>query len=238
LACGSQKYHAAYGASPRGGRLIHESHGAVSRRMPSWRPLAWSLSLSPLVAVAPAAPAIYVAEARAFLPGSRFRPRHCVALPPHDDSTNTSGHKTRSRRLCSYAAMTSTVTTPSRPLAAGSRPRRSGPAVLSLSKGGGGQRRQRRLAPSTSCAVLASPDKQSTANKLPLSSRKQEEEVEKATDYNEVAAALETIYKLSPAVEVEEKKRQGGNEDDGCGEAKKKRKRRVVSCSVSPVLST
>lgn len=100
LACGSQKYHAAYGASPRGGRLIHESHGAVSRRMPSWRPLAWSLSLSPLVAVAPAAPAIYVAEARAFLPGSRFRPRHCVALPPHDDSTNTSGHKTRSRRLC------------------------------------------------------------------------------------------------------------------------------------------
>lgn len=140
--------------------------------------------------------------------------------------------------LCSYAAMTSTVTTPSRPLAAGSRPRRSGPAVLSLSKGGGGQRRQRRLAPSTSCAVLASPDKQSTANKLPLSSRKQEEEVEKATDYNEVAAALETIYKLSPAVEVEEKKRQGGNEDDGGGEAKKKRKRRVVSCSVSPVLST
>lgn len=139
--------------------------------------------------------------------------------------------------LCSYAAMTSTVTTPSRPLAAGSRPRRSGPAVLSLSKGGGGQRRQRRLAPSTSCAVLASPDKQSTANKLPLSSRKQEEEVEKATDYNEVAAALETIYKLSPAVEVEEKKRQGGNEDDGGGEAKKKRKRRVAGRSTVVVRS-
>lgn len=133
--------------------------------------------------------------------------------------------------------MTSTVTTPSRPLAAGSRPRRSGPAVLSLSKGGGGQRRQRRLAPSTSCAVLASPDKQSTANKLPLSSRKQEEEVEKATDYNEVAAALETIYKLSPAVEVEEKKRQGGNEDDGGGEAKKKRKRRVAGRSTVVVRS-
>lgn len=133
--------------------------------------------------------------------------------------------------------MTSTVTTPSRPLAAGSHPRRSGPAVLSLSKGGGGQRRQRRLAPSTSCAVLASPDKQSTANKLPLSSRKQEEEVEKATDYNEVAAALETIYKLSPAVEVEEKKRQGGNEDDGGGEAKKKRKRRVAGRSTVVVRS-
>lgn len=131
--------------------------------------------------------------------------------------------------------MTSTVTTPSRPLAAGTRPRRSGPAVLSLSKGSSSPRR--RGAPSTSCAALASPDKQRTANKLPLSSRKQQEEEERATDYNEVAAALESIYKLSPAVEVEEEKRHGDGDDEGGKKAKKKRKGRVAGRSTVIVKS-
>ncbi|OEL12738.1 RNA polymerase sigma factor sigE, chloroplastic/mitochondrial [Dichanthelium oligosanthes] len=117
--------------------------------------------------------------------------------------------------------MTSTVTTPSRPLAgigcrraAGTR--RSGPAVLAL-KG------PRRRAPSTSCSALASPEKQHTA-KLPppqRSSRAAAAEEEERTDYNEVAAALESIYKLSPAV-VEEKH----GEDDGKGEKKDKKKRK------------
>ncbi|XP_021302430.1 RNA polymerase sigma factor sigE, chloroplastic/mitochondrial isoform X2 [Sorghum bicolor] len=138
--------------------------------------------------------------------------------------------------------MTSTVTTPSRPLAAGTRPRRSWPAVLSLSKGSSGPRRRR--PPSTSCAALASPDKQRTANKLPVSSRKQqqqeEEEEVRATDYNEVAAALESIYKLSPAVEVdEENERHGGHDDDDEGgkKAKKKRKSRVAGRSTVIVKS-
>ncbi|CAD6332675.1 unnamed protein product [Miscanthus lutarioriparius] len=134
--------------------------------------------------------------------------------------------------------MTSTVTTPSRPLAAGSRPRRSGPAVLSLSKSSSEPRRRR--APSTSCAALASPDKQRTANKLPVSSRKQQQqqEEERATDYNVVAAALESIYKLSPAVEVEEEKRHGGDEDDEGGKkAKNKRKSRVAGRSTVIVKS-
>ncbi|GJM89885.1 hypothetical protein PR202_ga06110 [Eleusine coracana subsp. coracana] len=116
--------------------------------------------------------------------------------------------------------MTSTVTTPSRPLAAGCRrtatagTRRSGPIVVSLK----GPRRRT----TTSCAALASPEKQRTATKqLPLPPKQkqqqqqhQAEEVEERTDYNEVAAALESIYKLSPAVvdddenETEKKKRK------------------------------
>ncbi|TVT97174.1 hypothetical protein EJB05_57546, partial [Eragrostis curvula] len=116
--------------------------------------------------------------------------------------------------------MTSTVTTPSRPLAAGCRrtagPRRSGPVVLSL-KG------PRRRAPSTtSCAALASPEKQSTA-KLPLPPPPPPQKEEEGTDYNEVAAALESIYKLSPAVVEEE---------DETTKKKKKRKGRVGKSTV------
>ncbi|KAL6848748.1 hypothetical protein ACP4OV_021331 [Aristida adscensionis] len=131
--------------------------------------------------------------------------------------------------------MTSTVTTPSRPLAAGCRrsaaPRRSAPVVLAL-KGP----RQRRA----SCAALASPEKLGTA-KLPLPPPPQQQQQqqtqpssaaaaaaeEKTTDYNEVAAALESIYKLSPAV-VEEKQDEG--EEDK--KAKKKRKARVGRSTV------
>lgn len=121
--------------------------------------------------------------------------------------------------------MTSTVTTPSRPLSAGCHrrtPRRSAPAVLSL---GGGPRRR---APATSCSALASPEKQSTA-KLPppqprtAASRTAAPE-EEETDYNEVAATLESIYKLSPAL-VEEK----DDEDEKNKKAKRKKKGRVVS---------
>ncbi|XP_066361875.1 RNA polymerase sigma factor sigE, chloroplastic/mitochondrial-like [Miscanthus floridulus] len=147
--------------------------------------------------------------------------------------------------------MTSTVTTPSRPLAAGSRPRRSGPAVLSLSKGSSSPRR--RQAPSTSCAALASPEKERTRNKLPppppsrtaaaaAATEQQQQEEEKATDYNEVAAVLESIYKLSPAVEVEEEKRHGSGDEDDEGEGgkakkKKKRKSRVAGRSTVIVKS-
>ncbi|XP_039836927.1 RNA polymerase sigma factor sigE, chloroplastic/mitochondrial-like [Panicum virgatum] len=115
--------------------------------------------------------------------------------------------------------MTSTVTTPSRPLAAGCRraagPRRSGPAVLSL-KG------PRRRAPSTSCSAVASPEKRRTAAKLPppqRPSRAAAAEEKERTDYNEVAAALESIYKLSPAV-VEEKH----GDDEGKRKGRKKGK--------------
>ncbi|CAN6345677.1 unnamed protein product [Urochloa humidicola] len=123
--------------------------------------------------------------------------------------------------------MTSTVTTPSRPVAAGSRraagPRRSGPAVLALSKG------PRRRAPSTSCAAVASPEKERTAAaKLPPPQRPSraaaQEEEEESTDYNEVAATLESIYKLSPAV-VEE-------DDESNKNAKKKRKGRAGRSTV------
>ncbi|XP_062181103.1 RNA polymerase sigma factor sigE, chloroplastic/mitochondrial-like [Phragmites australis] len=125
--------------------------------------------------------------------------------------------------------MTSTVTTPSRPLSAGcgrrsAGPRRSGPTVLSL-KG------PLRRTPSTSCSALASPEKQSTA-KLPpplpttTASRTAAPEAER-TDYSEVAAALESIYKLSPAV-VEEKH----DEDNKSMKGKKKRKGRVGRSTV------
>ena len=132
--------------------------------------------------------------------------------------------------------MTSTVTTPSRPLAAGCRraagPRRSGPAVLSL-KG------PRRLAPSTSCSAVASPEKRRTAAKLPppqRPSRAAAAEEKERTNYNEVAAALESIYKLSPAV-VEEKH----GDDEGKRKGRKKGKGGVVrsrcaSCSIDPIL--
>jgi hypothetical protein len=67
-----------------------------------------------------------------------------------------------------FEPMTSTVTTPSRPLAAGCRrAARSGPVVLSLK----GPRRR-----TTSCAALASPEKQSTDTKLPRRQRQREEE--------------------------------------------------------------
>ncbi|WVZ99751.1 hypothetical protein U9M48_045007 [Paspalum notatum var. saurae] len=113
--------------------------------------------------------------------------------------------------------MTSTVTTPSRPLAAGCRPRRSGPAVLSLKA----PRRR-------SCSALASPaaeQRQSTAvpkrRPLPPSKAEEEEEVRErtTTDYSEVAAALESIYKLSPAVVEDE-------EEEKKAKKKKKKKQR------------
>jgi RNA polymerase sigma factor len=89
-----------------------------------------------------------------------------------------------------------------------------------------------RRAPSTSCSAVASPEKQRTA-KLPPPQRPSrvpaaEEGEGEGTDYNEVAAALESIYKLSPAV-VEEKH----GEDDEAEKDKKKRKGRVVSISGS-----
>ncbi|KAL6609462.1 hypothetical protein ACP70R_039431 [Stipagrostis hirtigluma subsp. patula] len=131
--------------------------------------------------------------------------------------------------------MTSTVTTPSRPLAAGCRgsaaPRRSAPAVLSLNKG------PRQLAPAvlsrrrTSCSALASPEKQSTA-KLPRQRPAATTEAaaeEKTTDYNEMAAALESIYKLSPAV-VEET--HDDEEDEKGNKAKRKKKGRVGRSTV------
>uniref|UniRef100_A0A0E0DV11 RNA polymerase sigma-70 domain-containing protein n=1 Tax=Oryza meridionalis TaxID=40149 RepID=A0A0E0DV11_9ORYZ len=125
--------------------------------------------------------------------------------------------------------MASTVTTPSRPVSAGCHrrsPRRSAPVVLSL---GGGPRR--RAPSSTSCSALASPAKQGTA-KLPppqptTASRTAAADAERErerTDYNEVAAALESIYKLSPAV-VEEK--DADEEDDKSKQTKRKRKGRV-----------
>ena len=135
--------------------------------------------------------------------------------------------------------MTSTVITPSRRLAAGCRraagPRRSGPAVLSL-KG------PRRLAPSTSCSAVASPEKRRAAAKLLPPQRPSraaaaaEKEEGERTDYNEVAAALESIYKLSPAV-VEEKH----GDDEGKRKGRKKGKGGVVrsrcaSCSIDPIL--
>ena len=58
-------------------------------------------------------------------------------------------------------------------------------------------------------------------------SRKQqeeEEEEERVTDYNEVVAALESTYKLSPVVEVKDEKRQGGDEED---KGSKKAMRRI-----------
>ncbi|XP_006655642.2 RNA polymerase sigma factor sigE, chloroplastic/mitochondrial [Oryza brachyantha] len=120
--------------------------------------------------------------------------------------------------------MASTVTTPSRPLSAGCHrrsPRRSAPVVLSL---GGGPRRR---APATSCSALASPAKQGSAKlppPQPTTSRTTTEAdaEQERTDYNEVAAALESIYKLSPAV-VEEK---DGDADEGDKSKKAKRKRK------------
>ncbi|XP_062232268.1 RNA polymerase sigma factor sigE, chloroplastic/mitochondrial-like [Phragmites australis] len=115
--------------------------------------------------------------------------------------------------------MTSTVTTPSHPLAAGCR-RSAGPTVLSF-------RGPRRRAPSTSCSALASPEKHSAA-KLPLPPPPpQDTATASRTDYSEVAAALESIYKLSPAV-VEEKH----DEDDKGDKAKKKMKGRVGRSTV------
>ncbi|KAF8716434.1 hypothetical protein HU200_026313 [Digitaria exilis] len=119
----------------------------------------------------------------------------------------------------------STVTTPHhRSLAAGRRraagPRRSGPAVLSLSKG------PRRRAPATSCAAVATPEKQPTASKLPPPHRPPSKPVsaaEERTDYNEVAATLESIYKLSPAVVDEEH----GEGDEATKKNKNKRKGRA-----------
>nr|CAB3460593.1 unnamed protein product [Digitaria exilis] len=121
----------------------------------------------------------------------------------------------------------STVTTPHhRSLAAGRRraagPRRSGPAVLSLSKG------PRRRAPATSCAAVATPEKQPTARKLPPPHRPPSKPAsaaaeEERTDYNEVAAALESIYKLSPAVVDEEH----GEGDEATKKNKNKRKGRA-----------
>lgn len=113
--------------------------------------------------------------------------------------------------------MTSTVTTPSRPLAAGCRraagPRRSAPIVLSLK---GGPRRRT----TTSCSALASPEKQRTAAKTPLPPPPQKAAEEERTDYNynEVAAALESIYKLSPSVVEHEE------EDEDTKKKKRKRK--------------
>lgn len=112
--------------------------------------------------------------------------------------------------------MTSTVTTPSRPLAAGCRrtaggPRRSGPVVLSLK----GPPRRR----TTSCAALASPEKQRTARSKQAPAKEDERQAEESTDYNEVAAALESIYKLSPAVV----------DDDDKAKKKKRKQGRVVS---------
>uniref|UniRef100_A0A0D3GBE7 RNA polymerase sigma-70 domain-containing protein n=1 Tax=Oryza barthii TaxID=65489 RepID=A0A0D3GBE7_9ORYZ len=124
--------------------------------------------------------------------------------------------------------MASTVTTPSRPVSAGCHrrsPRRSAPVVLSL---GGGPRR--RTPSSTSCSALASPAKQRTAKlppPQPTASRTAAADAERErerTDYNEVAAALESIYKLSPAV-VEEK--DADEEDEKSKQTKRKRKGRV-----------
>ncbi|KAL5230625.1 hypothetical protein ABZP36_029401 [Zizania latifolia] len=120
--------------------------------------------------------------------------------------------------------MASTVTTPSRPLSAGCHrrsPRRSAPVVLSLRAG------SRRRAPATSCSALASPEKQSMTKlpppPQPTTSRTAAPEAERErTDYNEVAAALESIYKLSPAV-VDEK----DGDDDKSKKAKRKKKGRV-----------
>uniref|UniRef100_A0A0D9WKC7 RNA polymerase sigma-70 domain-containing protein n=1 Tax=Leersia perrieri TaxID=77586 RepID=A0A0D9WKC7_9ORYZ len=100
--------------------------------------------------------------------------------------------------------MASAVTTPSRPVSAGCHrrtPRRSAPVVLSLRCGP-----RRRAPPSTSCSALASPAKQGTP-KLPpppeptsTAAAAAIDAKRERTDYNEVAAALESIYKLSPAV--------------------------------------
>ncbi|XBJ21061.1 hypothetical protein VPH35_011780 [Triticum aestivum] len=100
--------------------------------------------------------------------------------------------------------MTSTVTTPtpSRPLPAGPQRRRYRPTVLAIA---GGSKPPRRRAPAaaTSCAALAAPEKQSTApSKLPAPSPAPE-----GTDYDEVAATLETLYKLSPVIVEEDGKR-------------------------------
>ncbi|KAF8726850.1 hypothetical protein HU200_019330 [Digitaria exilis] len=132
----------------------------------------------------------------------------------------------------------STVTTPHhRSLAAGRRraagPRRSGPAVLSLSKG------PRRRAPATSCAAVATPEKQPTARKLPPPHRPPSKPAsaaaeEERTDYNEVAAALESIYKLSPAVVDEEH----GEGDEATKKNKNKRKGRAVSINISLIPDT
>ena len=134
--------------------------------------------------------------------------------------------------------MASTVTTPSRPVSAGCHrrsPRRSAPVVLSL---GGGPRR--RTPSSTSCSALASPAKQGTAKlppPQPTASRTAAADAERErerTDYNEVAAALESIYKLSPAV-VEEK--DADEEDEKSKQTKRKRKGRVVSILASLLLN-
>ncbi|KAG8086549.1 hypothetical protein GUJ93_ZPchr0010g9580 [Zizania palustris] len=121
--------------------------------------------------------------------------------------------------------MASTITTPSRPLSAGCHrrsPRRSAPVVLSL-RGG-----SRRRAPATSCSALASPEKQSLTKlpppPQPTTSRTAALEAERErTDYNEVAAALESIYKLSPAVVDDDK----DGDDDKSKKAKRKKKGRV-----------
>ncbi|XP_047094575.1 RNA polymerase sigma factor sigE, chloroplastic/mitochondrial-like [Lolium rigidum] len=98
--------------------------------------------------------------------------------------------------------MTSTVTTPSRPLPAGSQRRRYRPTVLAIA-GAGKPRRRRAPAAATSCSALASKQSTAAAKLLPPA------EVEEAaagisTDYNEVAAALETLYQLSPTLVEDE----------------------------------
>uniref|UniRef100_A0ACD5TZN0 Uncharacterized protein n=1 Tax=Avena sativa TaxID=4498 RepID=A0ACD5TZN0_AVESA len=107
--------------------------------------------------------------------------------------------------------MTSTVTTPSRPISAGGQRRRYRPTVLAIA---GGAKSPKRRAP----AARALASKQSTAvAKLPPPPAPSEEAGVIGTDYNEVAAALETLYKRSPALVEEdeqskkatEKKRKG-----------------------------
>jgi hypothetical protein len=113
----SQKCHAAYGARPRGGRLIHEAPAgrllylppAPAPRIRPHRRLIPSPRGIPAVGWLVAAVVglvfggtrrgshIWRGGARA--PGSRFRPRHCVALPPHDEHPPTTAKETQ-RRLC------------------------------------------------------------------------------------------------------------------------------------------
>ncbi|XP_044984750.1 RNA polymerase sigma factor sigE, chloroplastic/mitochondrial [Hordeum vulgare subsp. vulgare] len=103
--------------------------------------------------------------------------------------------------------MTTTVTTPtpSRPLPAGPQRRRYRPTVLAIA---GGSKPPRRRAPAaaTSCAALAAPEKQSTATAKVAPSPAPAPSAPEGTDYDEVAATLETLYKLSPVIVEEDGK--------------------------------